>query len=168
MIGIYSCLCRLDTHTFGSWVSPNESHNFYLWSTNECIAGYNWCIAGYNWLVWDVLTRSHGFYLWSLQHVKRIVLPTNEITQAVEPLEAKIYSQTDIFSDFRLQRSEHHSSCARSSEQQDILALGQFSILETIVVCGNRKSCQKIHIVLALPLALPTIPYHSAAVAKFG
>ena len=31
---------------------------------------------------------------------------------------------TDIISDCRLQRSKHGSNCARSSEQQDMLALG--------------------------------------------
>ena len=39
-------------------------------------------------------------------------------------LEWKIYSRTDIISDRRLQRSKHGSNCARSSEQQDMLALG--------------------------------------------
>ena len=39
-------------------------------------------------------------------------------------IESKIYSRTDIFSDRVLQRSKHGSNCARSSEQQDILALG--------------------------------------------
>ena len=39
-------------------------------------------------------------------------------------VEAKKFSQTDIFSDPRLQRSKHGSNCARSSEQQDMLALG--------------------------------------------
>ena len=39
-------------------------------------------------------------------------------------VEGKIYSQTDIISDRRLQRSKHGSNCARSSEQQDMLALG--------------------------------------------
>ena len=42
----------------------------------------------------------------------------------VPMLEAKIYSQTDIFSDLRLQRSKHGSNCARSSEQQDMLGVG--------------------------------------------
>ena len=42
----------------------------------------------------------------------------------VPMLEAKIYSQTDIFSDLRLQRSKHGSNCATSSEQQDMLGLG--------------------------------------------
>ena len=40
--------------------------------------------------------------------------------------EAKIYSRTDIISDSRLQRSKHGSNCARLSEQQDILVLGDF------------------------------------------
>ena len=43
-------------------------------------------------------------------------------------VEAKIYSQNDIISDHRLQMSKHGSNCARSSEQQDMLALGWFSI----------------------------------------
>ena len=59
-------------------------------------------------------------------------------------VEGKIYSQTDIISDRRLQRSKHSSNCARSSQQQDMLALGQFSIPENIVVCGDRKSGLKI------------------------
>ena len=60
-------------------------------------------------------------------------------------VEAKIYSWTDIFSDHRLQRSKHGSNCGRSSEQQDILALGYFSIAKTFVVHRNKKSCSKIH-----------------------
>ena len=55
------------------------------------------------------------------------------------------YSQTDILSDLRLQRSEHGNHCARSSEQQAMLALGYFSTSETIVVSRDRKSCPKIH-----------------------
>ena len=39
-------------------------------------------------------------------------------------IEGKIYSWTDIISDRRLQRSKHGSNCARSSEQQDMLAVG--------------------------------------------
>ena len=39
-------------------------------------------------------------------------------------VEAKIYSRTDVISDHRLQRSKHGKNCARSSEQQDMLALG--------------------------------------------
>ena len=39
-------------------------------------------------------------------------------------VEGKIYSWTDIISDRILQRSKHGSNCARSSEQQDMLALG--------------------------------------------
>ena len=39
-------------------------------------------------------------------------------------VEAKIYSQNDIISDRRLQRSKHGKNCARSSEQQDMLVLG--------------------------------------------
>ena len=39
-------------------------------------------------------------------------------------VESKIYSRTDMFSDRILQRSKHGSNFARSSEQQDILALG--------------------------------------------
>ena len=59
---------------------------------------------------------------------------------------------------------------------------GTGTIPKTIIVCRNRKSCPKIHcvsnfflppperktIVLALPLALHTSPYHAAAVTKFG
>ena len=60
-------------------------------------------------------------------------------------IEANIHFQTDIISDPRLQRSEHDSSnCARSSMQQDMLALGEFLIPENIVVVGNRKvNCSK-------------------------
>ena len=43
-------------------------------------------------------------------------------------VEAEIYSRTDIISDCRLQRSKHGRNCARSSEEQDMLALGEFSI----------------------------------------
>ena len=64
---------------------------------------------------------------------------------AIYHIRGKIYSQTDIFSDLRLQRSKHGSNYARSSEQQDILALGYFSTPEAIVVHGFRKSCLKIH-----------------------
>ena len=39
-------------------------------------------------------------------------------------LEAKIYCQTDIFLELRLQRSKHGSNCARSLKQQDMLGLG--------------------------------------------
>ena len=42
----------------------------------------------------------------------------------VPMLEPKIFSQTDIFLDLRLQRSKHGSNYARSSEQQDMQALG--------------------------------------------
>ena len=58
----------------------------------------------------------------------------------VPMLEAKIYSQTDIFLEPRLQRSKHGSNSARSSEQQDMLGLGQFSTPGAIVVYGDRKS----------------------------
>ena len=51
-------------------------------------------------------------------------------------VEAKIYSRTDIFSDPRLQRSKYSRNCARSSEQQNMLA---FLIPETIVVRGDIK-----------------------------
>ena len=37
---------------------------------------------------------------------------------------AKIYSLTDIFSDPRIQRSKRGNNSARSSEQQDMQALG--------------------------------------------
>ena len=91
-------------------------------------------------------------------------------------VEAKIYSRTDIFSDHRLQRSKHGSNCARSTEQQNMLALQYFSIPEAFVVRGGTKSRPKIHRhlrkgntkVLALLLALPTSPYYAAAIAKFG
>ena len=63
----------------------------------------------------------------------------------VPMLEAKIYSQTDIFSELRLQRSKHGSNCARSSEQQNMQALGQFSTSEATVVRGDKKSRPKIH-----------------------
>ena len=39
-------------------------------------------------------------------------------------IEAKIYSRTDIISDPRLQRSKRGNNSARSSEQQDMQALG--------------------------------------------
>ena len=38
--------------------------------------------------------------------------------------EAKIYSRTDIFSDPRLQRSKRGNNSAKSSEKQDMQALG--------------------------------------------
>ena len=60
----------------------------------------------------------------------------------VPMLVAKIYSQTDIFLELRLQRSKHGSNCARSSEPQDMLGLGLFSTPEAIV---DGKSHQKIH-----------------------
>ena len=81
----------------------------------------------------------------------------------VSMLEANIYSQTDIFSELRLQRSKHGSNSARSSEQQNMLGLGLFSTPK--LLCRLlRKGKTKI---LALPLALPMSPYH-AAVTKFG
>ena len=61
----------------------------------------------------------------------------------VPMLEAKIYSQTDIFSELRLQRSKHGSNCARSSEQQDMLGLGEFSTPEAIVVRGIENYVRK-------------------------
>ena len=64
----------------------------------------------------------------------------------VPMLEAKIYSRTDVFSDLRNQRSKHSSNCARSSEQQDMLGLGYFSLPETIVVRRDRKSRPKIQV----------------------
>ena len=39
-------------------------------------------------------------------------------------IETKIYSRTDIFSDPRLQRSKRGYNSAKSSEQQDMQALG--------------------------------------------
>ena len=39
-------------------------------------------------------------------------------------IEAKIYSRTDIFLDPRLQRSKRGNNSARTSEQQDMQALG--------------------------------------------
>ena len=98
-------------------------------------------------------------------------------------LEAKIYSRTDVFSDHRLQRSTHGSHCARSSKQQDILALGYFSIPETFVVRGDRKSRSKIHCKTTHNFFAPSSekkipkflsfhwsisPYDAAAIAKFG
>ena len=100
-------------------------------------------------------------------------------------VEGKIYSWTDLISDHRLQRSKYGSNCARSSEQQDMLALGYFVIPENIVVRGDRKPRLKIcckknrvnffphpskgkTIVVPLPLVLPTSPYRTAAVVKFG
>ena len=55
----------------------------------------------------------------------------------VPMLEAKICSQTEIFSELRLQRSKHGSNCARSSRQQDMLALGWFSTPKATVVRGD-------------------------------
>ena len=49
-------------------------------------------------------------------------------------LEAKTYSQTDIFSEVRLQRSKHGST-----------GIVFFSTPEAVVVCGDRKSRLKIH-----------------------
>ena len=46
------------------------------------------------------------------------------MSSQLTPAEGKIYSRTDIISDRRIQRSKHGSNCARSSEQQDMLALG--------------------------------------------
>ena len=43
-------------------------------------------------------------------------------------VEAKICSWTDVLSDPELQRSMHGTNCARSSEQYDMLVLGEFSI----------------------------------------
>ena len=60
-------------------------------------------------------------------------------------IEVKIYTRTDIFSDLRLQRSKRSNNSARSSEQQDMQALGQFLIPKTIVECGDKKSRLKIH-----------------------
>ena len=68
----------------------------------------------------------------------------------VSMLEAKIYSQTDIFSELRFQRSKHGSNSARSSEQQDMLGLGLFSTPRAIVVHGDRKSCPKIQCITSL------------------
>ena len=56
-------------------------------------------------------------------HKALIVVGLNDATQC-HYVEGKIYSRTDIISDRRLQRSKHGSNCARSSEQQDMLALG--------------------------------------------
>ena len=39
-------------------------------------------------------------------------------------IQTKIYSRTDLFLDPRLQRSKRGNNSARSSEQQDMLALG--------------------------------------------
>ena len=50
----------------------------------------------------------------------------------VPVLEAKIYSQTDIFSELRLQRTKHGSNSARSSEQQDMLGWDSFQHLELL------------------------------------
>ena len=72
-------------------------------------------------------------------------------------VEVKIYSRTDIFSDPRLQRSKCGNNSARSSEQQDMQALGWFTIPGTIVVCGNNKSRLKIHC-KTTPNFLPTPP----------
>ena len=45
-------------------------------------------------------------------------------------LEAKIYCQTDIFSELRLQRSKHGSNCARS-KQQDNAGTGIHVVFDT-------------------------------------
>ena len=57
----------------------------------------------------------------SFQGLFYILLLTPELQMSHK---GKIYSRTDIISDRRLQRSKHGSNCARSSEQQDMLALG--------------------------------------------
>ena len=50
-----------------------------------------------------------------------LCLSTSECMYVCMHVEAKIYSRTDTFSNPRLQRSKHGSSCARSSEQQDMV-----------------------------------------------
>ena len=79
-----------------------------------------------------------------MQSVHRLVTIINLRLGKTSNVEAKIYSQTDIFSVLRLQRSKHSNNCDRSSEQQDILALGWLSIPETIIVCtGIENHVQK-------------------------
>ena len=63
-----------------------------------------------------------------------------EILYSERRVEAKIYSRTNTFSDHRLERSKDGSNCARSSEQQNILALGWFLIPKTFVQ-SDRKPC---------------------------
>ena len=64
-------------------------------------------------------TNTSGFSAYTT-HVHTIFISHQQNKQTL--MEAKIYFQTDIFSDPKLQRSKHSSNCARSSEQQDILS----------------------------------------------
>ena len=59
-----------------------------------------------------------------MQSVHRLVTIINLRVGKTSNVETKIHSQTDIFSVLRLQRSKHGNNSDRSSEQQDILALG--------------------------------------------
>ena len=58
-------------------------------------------------------------------------------------LEAKIYCWTDIFSELRLQRSMHSSNCARSSEQQDMLGVGEFQHPKLLQYVGIENNVLK-------------------------
>ena len=64
-------------------------------------------------------------------------------------VEAKICSWTDVLSDPELQRSMHGTNCARSSEQYDMLVLGEFSISETIVL-RNYQICPLVLFILRI------------------
>ena len=94
-----------------------------------------------------------------------------------------MYSCTDVFltPDFKV-LSTVETVPSHQRYQQDMLALGQFSIPKNIVVHEDRKLRPKIHcktkcnffspppkrkdLVLTLLLGLPTNPFHAAAVAK--
>ena len=86
---------------------------------------------------WHMLANSSGVTLTLCGNMNRqLMMFCRMSTSCGDPLSlvytngcrlggrGKIYSWTDIISDRRLQRSEHGSNCARSSEQQDMLALG--------------------------------------------
>ena len=51
--------------------------------------------------------------------------------------EAQIYSQTDLFSDYRLQKSMHSSNSDRLSEQQGTLALLQYTEIKKKITSKN-------------------------------
>ena len=63
-------------------------------------------------------------FLTNCAHLLTVQRSTETCKDDEKELEGKINSRTDIISDRRLQRSKHGSNCARSSEQQDMLALG--------------------------------------------
>ena len=84
-------------------------------------------------------------------------------------IEAKIYSQTNIFSDCRLQRYKRGNNSARSSQQQfktstcwntwDYCSMHGYKIQH---ITFSRLLLKGKTIVLALPLALHTIPWLAA------